>query len=274
MPRPISAAEIQAGLERLGLRSRRVVAHSSLTSFGHVEGGAAAVASAFAATFRTLLVPAFNWGEGSAMVAPPPEESIERNGIDPGFFESLPERAVAFDPARSGMVAAMGAVPRAVFELAGAVRSAHPLASWVAVGENARELTEQHDFAAPLAPLERLTDLDGHVLLAGVDLHSCTALHLAEQRVGRKPFVRWVQDALGHTARVRVSGCSDGFDKLWPELASLFVSERVGGARLAAAALGDLVARAAALLQREPELTTCKPECARCRDAVLGGPTS
>ncbi len=272
MQNSVTAGEVERGLERLGLRGARVVVHTSLSRFGHVEGGAPALAAVFAETFRTLLVPAFNWGQGSALVAPPASENVARNGIDQGFFESLPEPAEPFDAERSGMVRAMGAVPRAVRERPGALRSAHPLSSWVALGDAARELTSAHDFAAPLAPLERLTAIDGHVLLVGVDLRSCTALHLAEARAGRNPFVRWVLDAQGQHVPVRVPGCSDGFERLWPALAALFAIEQVGDARLASAPAGALVDAAAALLQGQPELSVCKAECGRCRDAVLGGP--
>ncbi len=63
----ITSGEIVAGLRRLGLRrGDRLVVHSSLSSFGHVEGGAYAVIEALQVVVGpegTLLVPTFNHGQ-------------------------------------------------------------------------------------------------------------------------------------------------------------------------------------------------------------------
>jgi aminoglycoside 3-N-acetyltransferase len=191
-----------------------------------------------------------------------------------GFLESLPKRAVPFDPARTEIVRAMGAVPRALRELSGALRSGHPLVSFLAIGHAATELTSEHAWDAPHQPLERLAALGGYVLLSGVGLRSCTALHIAEMRAGRQPFIRWVLTANGSVRRVRVGGCSDGFDKLWPELRSHFRLETVGDAELASAPLSVLIEAGAELFRRAPERAVCRASCARCRDAALGGPAA
>jgi aminoglycoside 3-N-acetyltransferase len=215
-------------------------------------------------------MPAFNWGQGSALVAPPSDEELSlHNAIDAGFLASLPQSPTVFDPDRTLPVGAMGAVPRALFGWPGRQRSGHPLASWLAVGEQAQALTADQPYDDPFAPLRRLADARGEVLLIGVGLRACTALHLAEQRAGRRTFTRWVVLGDGRTAPVRVGGCSDGFDALWPALRDLFRIARVGQADLAAAPLVALVERAAAVFSDQPELGMCDARCIRCRDARL-----
>ena len=65
----VGREEIRAGIRELGLSERPVCVHSSLRSFGKVDGGAATVVEAFVDEGCTLLVPTF-----SAMIfsiAPP-----------------------------------------------------------------------------------------------------------------------------------------------------------------------------------------------------------
>ncbi len=58
----VGSHAIAAGLRALGLHgSSVVVVHSSLRSFGHVVGGAAAVCQALVDTCGTVLVPAGTW---------------------------------------------------------------------------------------------------------------------------------------------------------------------------------------------------------------------
>ncbi|HVJ19758.1 MAG TPA: AAC(3) family N-acetyltransferase, partial [Polyangiaceae bacterium] len=217
--------------------------------------------------FRTLLMPAFNWGEGSALVGPPPGETLEHNAVDEGFLASLPRSPRPFDRARTPVHPAMGAVPRALHAMPGTVRSEHPVASWLAHGVESALLLDDQPWDDPHLPLRRLGELSGWLLLCGVGLKACTALHVAEEHAGRHGFVRWVVRADGSTARVRVGGCSDGFDQLWPRLRELFRVEQVGGATLAAAPLVAVVDRATEVFRSEPELSRCSPTCLRCRDA-------
>ena len=65
----------------------------------------------------------------------------------------------------------------------GAQRSRHPLASFAAVGQHARWLTENHPLQygmGPDTPLARLCALGGQVLLLGAPFTNLTLLHHAE----------------------------------------------------------------------------------------------
>lgn len=236
-----------------------------------MEGGAEAVVKSFTNCFRNLVMPAFNWGEGSALVAPPPGEALEHNGVDEGFLASLPIEPRPFDAARTPVHPAMGAVPRALHALPGTRRSQHPLASWLAFGPDANELVAGQPWDDPYFPLRRLAERDGWLLLAGVGLTSCTALHLAEEQAGRRSFVRWALRSDGSVGRVRVGGCSDGFGALGTALAGVFRIERCGYAELRAASVRSLLDAATGLFRTQPRLSICRADCIRCRDALGGG---
>jgi hypothetical protein len=238
---------------------------------GHVVGGADTVARVLRATLETLLVPTCCWGEGSAECRAPQPEQLAQNGLNPG--DGPRHVPTPFDPAVTLPVPAMGAVPRAVMRLGNVRRGQHPLTSFAAVGTNASRyvLGQTHD--DPQFPLKQLEADDGLVLLLGVNLTRCTALHVAEERVGRRPFVRYVLGSSGEPEPVRIGGCSEGFERLWPSLGAVFTVLRIGEAEARVARLSALLSRAAELIRADPKSTRCDlVNCPRCRDALLGGP--
>ena len=79
----------------------------------------------------------------------------------------------------------MGVVPELLRTWPGARRSAHPAFSLAAVGPQAAYLTAGHvleEDTGDRSPVGHLYELDGHVLLLGVDHWNNTSLHLAEFR--------------------------------------------------------------------------------------------
>jgi aminoglycoside 3-N-acetyltransferase len=79
----------------------------------------------------------------------------------------------------------MGVVPELFRTWPGAVRSAHPALSLAALGPRAEYLVADHalnEDTGDRSPLGKLYELDGHVLLLGVDHWNNTSLHLAEFR--------------------------------------------------------------------------------------------
>lgn len=267
--RPASATDVAAALEHVGLRGVAVAAHSSLSAFGRVDGGADAIVDALTETCPTVLAPAFcfepNW-------TPPPDDRPERNGCDYAFYDDWSREAAPWDVETAPIDASMGVVPRTLAQRTGTRRSDNPWHSWLAWGRNADALVAAHRWDEPNAPLARLAERGGHVVLLGVGLSSCTAVHLAEERAGRRPFIRWMLDRDGQVRRIRVGGCSKGFDRLWPHCADLFAEEPVGETTVRAAPLEPLLDRLAGVIRERPQVTVCSTECIRCRDAALGGP--
>lgn len=265
----VTVEDVRRGLRALGLEGERACVHASVRSLGHVARGEATIVQALTTTLRTVLVPAFC---SRAAVPPPTGDRPARNGIDYAHLPSTIPAARAFDPATSPVDRDMGAVSRALTSRADTHRSGHPLDSFTAWGDGARALAADHAPDEPFAPLARLSALGGHVLLLGVTLSRCSAIHLAEEAAGRRPFVRWVLGADGAVHRARTGGDSDGFDRLWDGVADLLRETRIGLARVVAVRLDALVERAAARMRADPGITMCDPSCRPCRDACAGGP--
>ena len=268
---PVRAADVSRGVVAAGLAGRAVCIHSSLRSFGDIEGGAAAVVVGFLAVDCTVLVPTFSW-DAFAVSPPPPNVRPRRNGSD---YDRLPVRDTrqSFDRSAQTVDGGMGAVPRDVLAMPTCVRGNHPLSSFAAVGPDAARLVDVQTPADVFAPLAALAEAGGAVALLGVGLTSMTLLHLAEQRAGRAPFVRTARLAGAGVVAARVGGCSAGFENFREALDPYEKEVMVGSSRWrvfdASAAL-DAAERA---IRRDRQITRCHAfECERCEDAIAGGP--
>lgn len=90
-----------------------------------------------------------------------------------------------WDPATGEVDPHYGRIPERVRTWPGAVRSAHPEASVVAIGPQARWLTASHeDGYGPGSPFARLVEARGQVLMLGAPLETVTLLHHAEAIAG------------------------------------------------------------------------------------------
>ena len=268
---PVKTTVLRQGVRDHGLSGRIVVVHSSLASFGRVDGGAAAVVQAFLDEGCTIVVPAFS----DCRVSPPPGVRLERNAeeaVPPGR-PADGQPAGGFSPGMTEVVRDMGAIPAWVAAHPDRRRGNHPLNSFAALGPRAGEVIGGQSPQDVYAPLRAAAANDGCVALLGVGLTAMTIIHLAEQVAGRELFVRWALLADGRRIPARVGSCSEGFERLAPALTPAEAVSDVGRSRwrvFGAAAAVDL---AAAEISRRPDVTSCgDPSCARCRDAVAGGP--
>lgn len=267
----VTRQEIRRAVRALGVAELPLCLHGSLRSFGHVGGGAQAVVRSLLEEGCTLLVPTFSSAFG---VAPPPRLRFERNGWD---YASEPARGHdsgrVYTPEAPDVDRDMGAIPAAVLGWPGRVRGRHPLDSFTAVGPRASELVAGQSGRDVYAPLEALARAGGFVLLMGVGLERMTLLHLAEKAAGRALFRRWANGPGGEAVDVEVGGCSEGFGKLEPCLRPLMRTVFVGASEWRSLPADGALARAAAAIQADPRVTHCGDSaCARCDDAVAGGP--
>ena len=262
--------DLAHALNELGLRNRNVVVHSSLKSFGNFEGGASSVVTVLKQNLSHILMPAFST---RSIVRPPQYDRPARNGCDyddPNYWKMNSDQS--FDLNSQIVDDRMGRIAGEFAISAGVLRSPHPWHSWAAYGKDAAALVGSHPWGSAHQPLRHLIEIGANVLFIGVDLTSCTAIHLAEELAGRKSFIRWSRDSKGMVRRVAVAGCAAGFGKFMPHCGDLFKQTNVGPSRLMTAPLGELVQRAVQLITSDPEITRCSPDCLRCSDAILGGP--
>jgi aminoglycoside 3-N-acetyltransferase len=244
--------------------------HSSLRSFGYVEGGAEAVVRALLDEGCTVLVPTFS---SAFIIPPPPDMRPPRNAWnydDPATDLSGVGRR--YTPDTNEIDRYMGAIPAAMLEMEGRVRGNHPLNSFSAVGSLAHDLIDRQSRDDVYAPFERLVELGGSVVLMGVGLTSMTLIHLAEREAGRTLFRRWANDVDGNAMMVEIGSCSTGFNRFDPVLGPVERRTTVGDSLWRIFPVGPALEAATRAIRADPTITHCgKDEC-RCNDAVLGGP--
>ena len=161
---------IAEGLRGLGLGpSSSAIVHSSLRSFGNVQGGAPAVCRALISVCGTLLLPAGTW-DITGVPAPPglvrPHNAV---GTAVGWaeFDTALARATPYT-ADLPIDRELGQIPEAMRLGFAYRRSAHPLMSYLAVGRYADALIGAQRLDWPLGPIEELAAQGGDVLLLGV----------------------------------------------------------------------------------------------------------
>jgi len=180
---PITVRSLASDLRELGVRPGMVLLlHCSMRSLGWVCGGAVAVIQACQRVLRsygTLVMPAH-----SGDLSDP--ELWRHPPVPSGWLEEIRASMPAYDP-RLTPSRGMSAVAELFRTLPDVVRSAHPQVSFAACGGEAITVTTDHGLEFGLgegSPLARIYELDGWVLLLGVDHAVNSSLHLAEYRAG------------------------------------------------------------------------------------------
>jgi aminoglycoside 3-N-acetyltransferase len=256
----ITHREIVLALRELGVnRESDVIAHVSLSAFGHVRGGAESMLGALLAVCGTVTLPTFTY---QTMVWP--EVGPPNNACVYGNHAEENTRAVMFTPDLPAD-RSMGQVAEVLRRRPGTLRSAHPVLSFAAAGAHAKAILNAQSLENPLGPLEWLHDHGGDVLLLGVDHRVNTAIHLAEKLAGRKQFVRW---AVGVDRAFRLPGfpgCSNGFNAIAGKLAWITHQTTLGTATLQRLPLKGLVQVARQIISTDPLALLCDdPACERC----------
>ncbi|MEN6357099.1 MAG: AAC(3) family N-acetyltransferase [Armatimonadota bacterium] len=247
----VTKKHIEMGLNKIGLGSGDVVVvHSSLSSFGRVDGGAEAVVDALLETIGeqgTLVVPTYTYG------------------LD------------VYDPQRSSSLC--GAITEAVRKRPNALRSLHPTHSVAAIGALADVITGGHEKVHAFArgsALFNVLQARGKILLLGVSHKSDSMIHVAEE-IANLPYLERsrqidVKNAQGKTVQkwVRRPGCSHGFDAI-EEILDEHDAVRettIGECRAQIMAARSVVDAALEVLKMDPEGLLCeRPDCEVCAQA-------
>jgi aminoglycoside 3-N-acetyltransferase len=263
----VTKNDICKAIEAAGLSGELICVHSSLRSFGEVEGGADTIINAFLEAGCTLLAPSFTY-----RFYLPPREEIERNGIDDEMRTIEPTGRIY----NSGIIdisSDMGAIPRTIVYRDGRYRGGHPSNSFVALGPEAEELISCQTAENVYAPFQKMMEGNGKIVMMGVDLTKMTAIHYAEQLSGRELFVRWALDKNGSTIRMREGSCSEGFNNLLPVVADLERQFTVGNSLWRIFPIKETVQACAEAIRKDRNITHCGDKnCIQCNDMQKGGP--
>lgn len=253
-----SRRDFDRGLRQLGIdRGRPVIAHTSLSAFGQVRGGAEALLGALLSSFDTVIMPTFTY---KTMIIP--ESGPPDNGIPYGSGRNANRMAEFYAP---DMPAdrTMGAVAEALRCHPQASRSSHPILSFA--GVNAAAILGAQTRSQPLQPLHMLAEMDGWVLLLGVDHSSNTSIHYGEKVAGRKQFIRWALTPEGIIECPGWPGCSDGFQAIAPYLEAVRRMAQVGKGLIQAFPLAGVVEAVVQAIGEDPHALLCsRPDCGRC----------
>lgn len=234
-----------------------VIAHTTANALGEVRGGAETVLGALLSAVDTVMLPAFTY---QTMIIP--EDGPADNAIQYGSGVESNRMAEFFS---AGLPAdlSMGPLPDILHRNPDAARSAHPILSFLGLGVDAA--LQKQSLAEPLAPIQKLMDIGGWVLLLGVSHTANTSIHLAEFLAGRKQFTRW---ALLDQKVVRCPGfpgCSAGFGAAAESLASITRKTILGTALIQAIPLQPMVEKLVNLFQSDSNALLCQVSaCAYC----------
>ncbi|MGI8968287.1 MAG: AAC(3) family N-acetyltransferase [Chloroflexota bacterium] len=267
----VTPQQLRQAIRALELHGAPVCLHSSLRSFGQVEGGARSIVDAFLLEGCTVLVPSFTYEYGTS---PPEGVRPERNGTDYSDGWSAPRDAKLFKVAENDLsLRPMGAIPQAVLQHPDRIRGHHSLNSFAAIGPLSRSLVAGQQLMDVYSPLRALVEMDGFVALLGVGLTSMTILHLAEQAAGRNLFIRWAIDECRNPIPMQIGTCSDGFGRFEQAVEPLERALLVGSSRWRVFPAADLVQAASQAIREKPDITACNDSnCMRCAHAIQGGP--
>jgi len=246
-PPAVTRPDLEAGLRGIGLVSGdTVLVHSSLRSFGRVEGGAETVIAALQAVLGphgTLVMPTLTLGAA--------------------------EDHVVFDVRRSPSTS--GALTEVFRRQPGVHRSHHPFSAAAAWGWGARELTAHHDGlpCSLTSPYGQVYLRAGYSLFLGTGLGCNTIFHVAEE-LEHPPYLRYavfpdavVVDDGGRSQRVtafRYNCNQTGIRRHLERMEGVFQAEGVlreawvGLSRWRLLAASDNVTLSRQVLRERPEL--------------------
>lgn len=134
-----------------------LLVHASFKSLGYVDGGPD--------TLIDVLLELV--GADGTLVMPTATTSFARTGV----FD------VVHSPSETGLLS------ETFRRREGVMRSSSPMASFAAIGRHASRFVQAyHAYLDEASPFSALLDLEGKVLLYGVDYDKCTLFHLSEER--------------------------------------------------------------------------------------------
>jgi len=269
----VTRDELVAGLRDAGVREGDLVfAHSSVSAFGHVQGGADAVVDALLQAVGpegTVLVPTFTSG------------TVKASG--------MLYRGLNVDPFHQALTRVWtGAVPRAFLKRPGVVRSSHPSHSVAGIGPLAeqclRDQRADHPAVGATSAFAHLAELGAKIVYVGASPLSSTFLHYLETKLELPYLMKRLGCVRGEDGRVEyvfsdghVGGHRDFYRADWRGT-KVFSELLAAGLQVSSACvgLGEVLLVGAAEFERlglealraDPTILLCDAEdCLFCRQA-------
>ena len=242
----VNKEDIKTGLRKLGLkRGDSVGVHSSLKSFGRVKDGADAVIDALLEIV----------GEKGNIVMSTHSANlveVQRTPEEIAMGVSWLFKIAPYDPEKTPV--RTGIISETFRKRKDVIRGSHPSNSVAAWGPRARDLSEGW---------HKLLELDGYILLIGVGLDRCTAMHLAEKRVRLPEHIlkkitppKWLIEKYPEDQGERDFGPYPDFAKLTKPCLEhgIMKTTRVGESTLRMARLKELIDLYVEYLEKDPDL--------------------
>lgn len=255
---------LKGSLAELGVMpGQAVVVHSSLSSFGCLEGGANTVIRALKELISEeglILMPAFTYETSYGRARP------DRIRKDKSFHPRLP------------VSKPIGAIAEAFRKSDGVFRNLHPQLSFCFWGKEAASLSQRFHMSDSLSensPLGEILSRDGHVLLLGTEFENISILHTAEYMAkvpysDYKAFFGYREDRKHIAIELRTTGHSGEFRKiagLLPLGKVRYRAARIGSAMCHLIKARDLVYWAVEILKRQPDFFLCNNDsCITCKE--------
>ncbi len=255
----LSYRDLITGFKQLEIDPQKpLILHASLSSFGEVRGGAETLLGAILATYSFVMSPTFTY---KSMIIP--ESGPDNNGLEygSGYDQNKLAEFYSQDMPADQL---MGIVAEKIRSHPYAERSTHPILSFA--GIQLTEAIEAQTLEEPLGPIQWLLDHQGYVLLLGVDHTVNTSIHLAEQKAGRKPFVRWALTSQAIYECPGFPGCSEGFNQAKKHFTDNTSMIKIGDAAIQAIPIKEMVEILVPIIQADPFALLCEKEnCPRCQ---------
>ncbi|HVX43732.1 MAG TPA: AAC(3) family N-acetyltransferase [Mycobacteriales bacterium] len=263
----VGEQDIVAGLRQLGLAGdATVMVHSSLSSFGHVAGGARTVIDALREVCGTVVMLA-GAGDLTRVDAPPGLIRPNNAYFNARTWAEFDDWVVKATPYRPNLPVDrwLGRIPHTLVHEYPSRRGPHPLLSFAAIGRHENEVIDAESPTDCLGPLRAVHELDGYVLQLGVTHTTNTTMHVAEQKLGRSLFYRYALNADGLWCELpNVPGESHEFDRIEPHLAPHTRTVTIGACRARLTRSADVIETTMRLIEADARALLCADPACRC----------
>jgi aminoglycoside 3-N-acetyltransferase len=247
--------------------------HMAFRSLGEIEGGLDLLIDTFLAHNCTIMGPTHSW---NFLL------NTEKNNIlFNNKFKSFSERAWdfknnkksssedIFDVSYTKSDKGLGFFSSYLAQHPARKRSNNPLGSFCAIGPKAEEIVwgENHFYQ----PLRKLVELNGKVVLIGLDIYKMTLIHSIKEKAGGQMLMRWVKSGDNELSWVAGGGCSAGFKKLKPYLYRLASETTLGAATVKIINAKEVEQALLPILQQEASnFPSCDDSsCKLCQEALI-----